>query len=61
MNRPDVCRYNHPDCFALSLNHTCLALRDTYFTKDCPFYKNEAQRDEERFGKRRDEDVRVQR
>ena len=53
MRRPDECRYNHPDCFALSLNRTCLALRDTDFPKDCPFYKSGKQYDEERYSKKR--------
>lgn len=59
MRRPDRCIHNHPDCFALSFNQTCLALRDTDFPADCPFYKSRKQMEQE--DERRKKRVRLQR
>ena len=45
--RKDDCRYNHKDCFALSPHGHCMALSDTDFPGDCPFYKSDKQVKEE--------------
>lgn len=53
----DVCRNNHPDCFALQWNGICFALTDTEFKKgDCPFYKNryEVEKENEERKKRKE-------
>ena len=36
-----LCKFKHPDCFALSEHGFCQCLSDNDFgKKDCPFYRN---------------------